>query len=245
MGTCCIPPNSDELEAVVNCFKNNQPLTKLPSIPFVGRIQYEPYNGYLTKTARSFAFISGEDGIQKMSKFKDDVDKCIAVGFSHAWINSQCDKNRKFRLLLFPKQSDNYEAINCTWQNIFNLFEQQYANNIYPRIHPFMNDLKSKTFKQITQDCSLNFNDIEENGEADPNYMTFDRFVKIPVNKVTLIDVRLFLFCWLHFNELFDGDGYAYDHHGTRGSKEYIIPNIKLNTISNLHIVDLDVQIKY
>ena len=31
--------------------------------------------------------------------------------------------------------------------------------------------------------------------------MSFDRFVCIPVEKVTLIDVRLFPYCWLHLND--------------------------------------------
>ena len=232
-----------ELLLIANTFRNGKSLTHFPSISFVGRIQYEPYNGYLTKIHRLYSFVSGEDTIYKMSKYNKDIDKCISVGFSIDWINNQINKQRNFRLLLFPKQSYQYKAIWCTWDNLFNLFKNEYKNDIYPRIKPFMNELKIKSFKEITKNVTFNFSQIEENGDSDPNYLSFKKFVQIPINQVTLIDVRLFLYCWLHLNELFDGNGYITDEYGNKGFKEYIIPNLKLKTIANLHIVPLKLTV--
>eukprot|EP01084_Bolivina_argentea_P197553 338525_1 len=236
-------PIDKSLSLVANAFKNGKPLTGSPPIEFVGRIQYEPYNGYLTKTVRPYAFVSGEDGIYEMSKEKTDNDKCLFVGMEINWMKSQCNKGRKFRLILFPKAINEHKAIWMTWDNTFNLLKEKYNNNIYPRIKPFMNDLKTKTFQEITRDADFNFAEVEENGISDPNYMTFEKFVNIPKQQVTLIDVRLFLFCWLHLNELFDGDGYTQDENGKRGCKEYLFPNIKLDDIPHLHIVPLNIQV--
>ena len=232
-----------ELESIADTFKRKEPLKEKPKIEFIGRIQYEPFNGYLTKTVRSFAFVSAEDGIYDMSQKRNDTDKCLFVGFDTNWIRNQCNKNRKFRLLLFPKYADNYQAIWCKWDNIFDLFKRKYYDQIYIRIKPFINDLKTKSFAEITKDIDFKFSDVEENGPSDPNYMSFDKFTSMPINEVSLVDVRLFLYCWLHFNELFDGDGYTQDENGDKGCKEYIIPNIKLDDINNLHIIPLDVNV--
>ena len=240
-------PLDTELSFIADAFKKGKALTRLPCNDFVGTIccADSSAHGHLTKPNRSYQFGVGNDGLFQMSQYTEDKDKCLFVGFPSDWLQCQISNGIKFQLLLFPRQTSEYAAVWCSWDNLFDLFREQYNgrdNNVYQRIEPFMNALKDLSFEEITKDADFDFGEVEGNGESDPNYMSFKRFVSIPVNEVTLVQARLFLFCWLDLNELFEGDGYTKDEHGKQGCREYIIPNMHMHDIPNLHIVPLSIK---
>eukprot|EP01083_Nonionella_stella_P004763 13890_1 len=232
------------LDLVETAFKNGGKLDSMPN-GICGRIQKytdDKTPTQLSKSYKLFSWIVGADGLYQMCLLPSNVSKLNFIGITSDYIQSSMTKNNiKFRLTLFS--ADNNDAYAATWDNVFILFKR-YVNEAYIRMEKHIEALKNTSFEDIEKQAGFCFLDVHILGEEKSDkFMTLERFNKIDVDKVTLVDCRLFLYNWLGLKELYIGDGYTKDENGEKGCLEYLMPNKFLKDIPDLRIVALDVDV--
>eukprot|EP01084_Bolivina_argentea_P130872 231040_1 len=197
---------------------------------------------YFCGKHRPFSFVVGKQGIYKLNQCKSDYERLISLGLTQKWIKLQLKKGYSFELLLFPEAGVNYQCFEATWDGIFDLFKQSFPE-IYERMKNFKNDLKTKSYDEIESLADFEFFDVEQAGFDDPRYMNKERFLSIKKEDISLVNVRLLLYCFVCLNKYFTGSGFTVDTHGNVGCKEYLVHNIKLISIVSLKRVKLRVEL--
>ena len=238
------------LDLVESAFKKGHRLESIPE-GICGRFQKysdKQLKGdnvkNLAKPYKYFAWIFGGDGIYNLSLLNSNLSKLFYVGYSNEWIKRNImEKNAKFRLLLFPSKDN--DALCATWDNVFILL-QKYVNDAYIRIKKYIQQIKNTPLREIEKNAGFSFMDIHLLGPTKSDkFMSLERFTKIDIDKVTLIQSRLFLYNWLGINHLFSGKGYTLcedNDKQDKGCLEYLMPNKLIKEIPHIRIIELDID---
>eukprot|EP01084_Bolivina_argentea_P162641 283013_1 len=251
-----VPEETDKktlklLDLVESALRNGQKLNFVPD-GICGRIQKytEKDKKNIKQLARSyklFAWIFGGDGIYELS-LKSNIAKLEYLGYTNDWIKKQItNNNAKFRFMLFS--SNNNDAYSATWNNVF-LLLKKYVNNAYIRLEKYIQLLQNTPFNTIEQEAGFSFLEIHLLGAQNSDkFMSLERFTSIDIEKVTLIDCRLFLYNWLGLKGLYSGDGYTQkednkgQNNGDKGCLEYLMPNKFIKDIYELRMIEFDIDL--
>ena len=128
------------------------------------------------------------------------------------------------------------------WNGIFQALKQNEPQ-IYSKILPFKYKLQTIAYDEIESKSDFEFLSVEQRGITDSRYLSKQRFLNIDHENLNLINVRFFLYCFIGLSQLFDGNGYTKNSNGTIGCKEYLIPNLKLNEIDKLKVIQMNVSL--
>ncbi|MBD3351195.1 MAG: hypothetical protein GF364_06890 [Candidatus Lokiarchaeota archaeon] len=184
---------------------------------------------------RKIIMLMAGDGLIKMLG-TTGFQALKTIGYEREYIEYKLKDNYKFKLVVFA-QSDLIKP--ATWNNVAEIVTLVYPD-VKSKIYDQLDNLKSKTFKEIQDDVDISMKQTYRNGPNDPLFMTYDRFKSA---EATLYNVRVFLYHTVELRDLFAGDGYTYDEEGNRGLMEYIAPNKPLDELGEHILIDLDVTL--
>ena len=184
---------------------------------------------------RKLVMLMGSDGLEKLLG-KTGYDMLVEIGYEPDYIERKVNEGNQFKLVVFP---DNGPAKIATWDNLPIVLKEVYPEIEAP-LNKFLSQLKSIDFDAIESQAGFDFSEVDKLGNADPRFMTYDRFIK---SSKTLVDVRAFLYFTVHLRELFSGDGYTYTSDGTRGMLEYIVSNKPISKLGENQVIDIEIKL--
>jgi len=184
---------------------------------------------------RKVVMVMGPHGLQQLLG-ASGYQALVKIGYTPEYIARNLGLGRKFKLVLFDKPPELRVA---TWRVAVEVVSAHYPE-LRTQLFSVLEDLKSRTIMEFERESGYSFAEVQANGPSDPRFMTAQR---LHACVGTATEVRHFLFHTLYFSELYAGDGYTKTHEGKRGVREYLMPNVFLKTLNNLHIVDLEVEI--
>ncbi|MFC1644857.1 hypothetical protein ACFL08_02430 [Patescibacteria group bacterium] len=203
---------------------------------------------FLTLTddpTRKLVMLMGPDGLEKIIG-KSGYESLVEIGYESDYIvRKVADEGNQFKLVVFPEGG---EALLATWDNVVKVVSDVYPGakdaldeylvefrNIYGK---YANPRAA--FANFEALAKFSFSDVDKKGPSDPQFMTYDRFLR---SDQSLADTRAFLYFSIHLRELFSGDGYTYNVNGKKGLMEYIVPNKPLDELGDCEVIDLDIQV--
>lgn len=212
---------------------------------------------------RKIILVFDEDGINKLDKL-DLSDRLHEIGYTESVIRKHKKSQTQFKLVVFDidvNDLDFYQMIYpklleqpisdmqvdiikldvlspkyATWENVIYLSKLMYPAVAHKLYYSFVTLLKQIRLSKI--DIDNNFKFIDSIGSTHKDFIDYERFQQL-TNSRSLYYMRAFFYFELHLKELFKGDGYIYKQDGTKGMREYIMPNFKLT--EQHKIVDLGV----
>lgn len=198
---------------------------------------------WLSHPSNPCSWVIGNCGLYELSKCKTDFDKLIKLGWTEEWLipHLESDTDTQYILFLFPEKSSNYQVIWATWDGLLQ-FLRDTDYSIFARVSKFKQELKMRSFQEIQSRSKFKFEEVDDKWTSDPRFLSKDKFLQIADEELSIVDVRLFLYCYMCVSVLFTGDGYTVDKDGNVGCKEYLIKNMPLKDIDNLKSVQLNVQ---
>lgn len=243
----CAAESVQKIDKIRDAFLQSKPLESEEMCKNIcGRIKcmrpVDDLSSTLSHPIKPFSWVFGSDGLYSLSQCIDHYQMCMRLGFEKDWIERQLLRGNTFNLYLFPEFSEHYTAVCATWSGIFQLLEAEEPE-IYAKIKLFRSELIHTSFEDIESKSDFEFLDVAHRGPGDDRYLTKERFLNINDEDLTLVDCRLFLYCYMGLRRFYDGDGYTVDKEGKRGCKEYLIKNMRLNEIAGLRTVPLNVKI--
>ncbi|MBN2154198.1 MAG: hypothetical protein JW839_22275 [Candidatus Lokiarchaeota archaeon] len=210
----------------------NPPVTGLCGRILRGR-QPEDFETMTDDPERKLVMLMASDGLARLVG-KSDYDALLLIGYEKDYIKHKMEDGYEFKLVVFKEGG----AIKlATWDNVAEAVAAVYPD-ARKKLYRRLKDLKRKPFREIQAKAGEGY-DLDaafRRGPSDPGFMTYER---LKAAKGSLVDVRAFLFHAVQLRALFSGDGYTYDEDGTRGLKEYIAPNKRLDDLGEHAVVDL------
>ncbi|HMW89837.1 MAG TPA: hypothetical protein PLI59_17760 [Candidatus Obscuribacter sp.] len=186
---------------------------------------------------RKFVMVMDESGLKRMDELDGDADAMlVAVGHTANYIAAQRKKGMQFYLAIFTceEQSACYPAP-AHWANV--LLECQKD---YPQLARDMDsalaDLKKLTFAQLEKECGFSLADVHSLGKEDHRYIDLERYLASDRSTAML---RRFLYHCCRLTELYSGDGWTYTVDGQACLTEFVMPNLELTQLSDLHLYHL------
>ena len=183
---------------------------------------------------RPTVMLMDEDGLNLLSN-KSGIEMLEVIGYEKNYIQKKIQEGNQFRLVTFTLEE---QLMPATWQQVANIIQvlhPEIATNLQGAI-PM---LSTTPFAAIEQLAGVSFGEIETHHITDPRYMTHQRYINS--NRDT-IATRAFLYFTFHLKELYSGDGFTYDYHGQRGLREYMIPNVSLQSLSNMQLTTIEIK---
>lgn len=182
---------------------------------------------------RRVTFVAGEDMLQSVLGMSP-AQAMLHLGFSLDWLHNRLKDGTRFKLFVFPSA----RATLATWDNLFELVREHYPKEIYTRLAPHIDALKTASYVEI--DPTLRIKLLAEltvkEKFAHVEFMTEDRFAALPF-PVSLFQARSFLYHALGCNLHFAGDG-----ENAMGQQEFMMKNDKIRNVPDLLVVDLQVM---
>ena len=184
-----------------------------------------------------------DDGVKaflKAGKSKNILEVVRQIGFEDQWLAKKLDDGEHFRLALFSSEA----AEQATWEGVFKVIKRQWPSVLY-KVKNHEKALKETPFAEMEAQAMTEFTEgkkiweIHEAGPSDPRYMSTERLEN---SEGTLAEVRAWLHHDLSLNPLFQGLGYTALEDGTRGFKEYLIANRKMDEFSAYKWVKLEID---
>lgn len=168
---------------------------------------------------------------------KSGYEQLLTIGYTVDHIRRKVvDEGNRFKLAVWPAGGP---AVTATWDHVVDTVAAVYPA-IAAKIEAQRDALKRTSWSQIETAAGYSFKDIDTAGEKDPRFMTYERLQRA---SGSLIEVRAFLYHAVHLRELFKGDGYTYDAANVRGVAEYLVPNMRLDALQGLTLLDIEVAI--
>lgn len=185
---------------------------------------------------RILVFVLNESGLMNIVG-NETIEILLKLGYKSEYINSLLEKNTKFKLIIFPKSSD---EILATWDNVLDRVLFSYPNT-HKLVHKYKEDLQLVPFYEIEKQAGFSFSEVELRGLNDSRYMTYSR---LDLSNASLIDFRAFLYYNLHLKEYFTGNGYTINHSGQCCLDEFIIQNRQICSLKDYKIINLSIWLK-
>lgn len=185
---------------------------------------------------RRLVMLMGPDGLAQLPG-KSGYDMLTRViGYTPEYTAFKFRQGMSFKLAVFAESDI---ARPATWDNVMNLVGQTYAGIEAP-LQRHSDDLKTTPFARIEAAAGYSFEEVNQNGEQDERYMTYERFLQSPQD---LLATRAFFYFAVHLRGPFSGDGYTYDYEGQRGVLEYMIPNRPITELGTHALLDVPVEL--
>ncbi|HEV8052121.1 MAG TPA: hypothetical protein VGP47_06485 [Parachlamydiaceae bacterium] len=184
---------------------------------------------------RRITFLFGYDGFE-MLEGKKGYEMLKAIGYRHDFIDTILSQGYTFKIIAFP---DHLDATLATWENFFPLFCRAYPEFAQDLL-AHQNMLSLLAFEDFEEAAGYKFIEVIQKGDTDMRYMTYERYLN---SDRSLLDTRAFLYFTLGLNELYSGDGYAYDYEGNRCMQEYFVLNEHLSALEYYYLIDLEVAL--
>ena len=156
------------------------------------------------------------------------------VGFEWSWVLEKLSAGLRFRLFLFSLRQA--KATRATWDNMLRLDGDQ-SPRCAKKLAPHIPVLKAIPYRELIERIGYDVDRLR--GKRRMEVSSFAAFADDAVPS-DLGHARAFFRHTLKCTALYRGDGYAYDKHGTRGAKVYIIPNTLVQDLPSVTWVDLD-----
>ncbi len=168
---------------------------------------------------------------------KTGYEQLITIGYTLDHIRRKVvDERNRFKLAVWPAGGP---AVPATWDHVVDT-----VVSVYPAVAALVEAqraaLKRTSWEQIEALAGYTFKDVDRLGLEDVRFMTYERLQQ---SRGTLVEVRAFLYHSVHLRELYHGDGYTYDAAGVRGVAEYLVPNMRLDDLQGLTLLDIEVSI--
>lgn len=232
----------------INTLKSGQNLTATDTNGLCGRIirgkALADFETLSDDRSRLIVMLTDSEGLTTLCG-KTDYERLVCIGHHPDHIKGKLATTppHTYKLVVFPAQ----EAIVANWSGVFDL-----ATRLYPELNqpvsafgsilssgPFrIQDGKSVAFRSIERQAGYNFMDADK--ASDPRFMTIEKFRQTEKGP---IELRALFYHTMHLRELFMGDGYTYDEKGTRGVREYVLPNKRIIDISGAVVSDMEVRL--
>lgn len=179
---------------------------------------------------RRVIFVMGPDGLAAIAG-KPPREMLDAIGYPSDYVEQLIEKKTQFKLILFK----NTTAQPATWKNVINAVAKAYPT-ISGKLEAQEQNFERDSFAAVQKLNETAFAEINKEGPEAPNFINLKRLEE---RKGTEWEVRAFLYNVIHLNELFSGDGFTRNENGSKGFKEYISDQIKIDDLKDLQIVDL------
>lgn len=180
--------------------------------------------------SRLLVYLTDSEGLESLIG-KRGYDQLVTIGHHPDHIVSQVSQGKSYKLVVFPEA----EALVADWDGMLEL-----TSKVYPETAPYCKkyalELKSWPFERYEALAGYRFKDVDD--PANPKFMSFEKWQQ---SSKGLIHLRALLYHAIHVRELYRGDGYTYDENGTRGVKEYLLPNLKIEEIEGADVEDMTV----
>ena len=204
---------------------------------------------------RRFCFTMGGDGL-RVFLTKPLIDAMRELGWQDAWIRAKLERGDTFKLGIFPLSASE----RATWDGVARVVERSFPAAVASKVAPHLAALKSRSFEDIEGEARRSGGECSCGGSGsgsgsccdppflgtdgadyfavkeaskggaspDPRYMSEDRMAAA---RGTLPQVRGFLYNCLGLNPLFDGEGWTKTEDGKRGIKEYLVKNVRVDSV--------------
>lgn len=165
------------------------------------------------------------------------MDILFFLGFDMNWIKKKLSLGYQFKLSIFPEK----ESILATWDNIFQLLQKHFPE-AWPFVSPYQNELKNFNLQTIQANFKeFDIEEIDLKGREEEDFMTLERYLKRAPSANTLGLTRAFLYHEVGLSKLFGGNGYTLLNTGELGTREFLMPNKKINEIPELQSLPLTI----
>ena len=188
---------------------------------------------------RKLVFYTNPEGVAKISsKASEPKDFLRLSGYPDDYIDHLVSEGHSFKYIFFHSEN----ILPATWEGIIQLVKTYSPEAAAACIH-MLDELKSKSFKEIDNHQPGRMSEIYRNGREDPAFMSFDKFnALVKTGNYTPYDVRSFLFHEFNLNELFAGDGFTRTPEGDIGIQEFIGINYRMQDLLMTNAVDLEIE---
>ncbi len=182
---------------------------------------------------RKIVFFTGSRGLEKLMG-KTHYEILVELGFPEKYISDLVQKGTSFKYIIFES---NLDVLRATWKNIATLVGK-VSKAAQKKVLDRVKELESKNFEEIQREKpEMDLAEIYNEGRDHPNFMSMERFI---ASSGSLFDVRAFLYHEFNVNSQFKGDGFTRDGRGRIGVEEFIGLNLKVSSLANYTMVNLD-----
>lgn len=184
---------------------------------------------------RDIVFIMGPDGLSVMPGL-EPLDALDQIGLTPRYVQGRIAQGYHFKLLIFE---GGHTAPLATWDN---------ALDMVAGVHPDLAEdivrhratLKATPFDVWQATVTEPLDDIELAGSAHPDYMSLERYRALSAaERADPALLRRLLFHVEHLGTLFHGDGYTRTPDGQASLAEYLVPNGRIDALTDAMVVDL------
>ena len=178
-----------------------------------------------------FPFVMGPDTIHHL-KGKSINDMFEFIGYTKKDLQMKIEGEEKLVLVFFtgysiPTEGDSQRVeppLLATWDNVLTLIDR--TNSICgERVRNVLPTIQTKPYESYEFDIDKLQSDIRSQVES------FDSFANSSHTSPQM--VRAFLRHTLKLKKLYSGDGYSYNERNEKGSKEYLIPRVRIKELIN------------
>ena len=184
--------------------------------------------------SQPFPFVVGPEEVCRLCTLRTHRQMLEFVGFEWSWVTEKLAAGHRFRLLLFSFRQA--KATRATWDNLLGLVADR-SPRCAEKLAPHMPDLKATPYLELIERIGYDVDHLSP--ERQREVSSFAAFADDAV-PADLGRARAFFRHALKCTALFRGDGYAYDEHGRRGAREYVMPNTRVEDLPGAARVDLD-----
>ncbi len=189
----------------------------------------------LGSSERSLAFIMGPDGLSLLPGM-EPLSALDHIGLDPDYVQGRIAQGHRFRLLVFEGGD---AAPLATWDNALTMVAHTRPE-LARDIEAHRDALKVLPISEVQASVSEPLDTIELAGSAHPAYMSLERYSALPPEvKANPVHLRRFLFHIEHLGALYSGDGYTRTPDGQVGLAEYLIPNGRVESLSDALVRDL------
>ncbi len=179
---------------------------------------------YLCDANQLFPFVMGPETIHQL-KERSVWDMFNFIGYARKYVLRRISEGERYHLILFcgyHTDDSHREPLLATWDNVIQLIDETNPE-IGQRVKAVLPVIKSTKYDDFEFD-------VEEIApELYRQVSSFEEFAKTNYTSPTL--VRAFLRHTMKLMRLYSGDGYTYDDDGIQGSKEYLMPRVKISQL--------------
>lgn len=183
---------------------------------------------------RLLVMMMGADGLQALLG-KSGFEMLVLLGSKPEYIVEKLRQGHTFKLAVFERGGN----LPATWNNVARLVTILYPETLLA-FSRHIRALKVTPFEEWQRQLDFSFLEVQLQGEIDPRFMTYDRFLK---SGRSVLDLRRFLYHMVHLNDLFSGDGFTKTFTGEKGVREFLVINQPLLQLGKYRLVELNLSL--
>jgi len=175
---------------------------------------------------RKIVMLIDQDGLHKIIN-KTGYESLLEVEWEADYIKRKVDEGCWFKLVIFSGGM----AQLADWDGMTNMVSFMYPD-IESDLRKSLPELKSIPFEKLEGTFGVKFAEVDKIGDSNPNFMTYDRFLK---SSRDVAACRAFFYFTVHLREKYKGTGFA------GKVKEYGMPNVLIENLGDHAVLDIEV----